>query len=138
MEVTVDHLGAVQFEMKARGHTVFSDQPLENGGFDEGMTPPELLLASVGACSGYYAVEYLRAHHIAAENLRVRVGADKAKSPARLARLRIDIELPAGIDARHHDGVMYAAKKCLIHNTLTHPPEIEIRVTGPGGVSLAA
>ena len=66
------------------------------------------------------------------------MGADKGKAPARLARLRIDIELPAGIDARHHDGVMHAAKRCLIHNTLTNPPEIEVRVTGPGGIPLAA
>ena len=42
MEVTVDHLGAVQFEIKARQHTIPCDQPPENGGFDEGMTPPEL------------------------------------------------------------------------------------------------
>jgi len=48
LEVLVDHLGEVQFEAKARGHKVFCDQPLENGGFDEGMTPPEFLLASLG------------------------------------------------------------------------------------------
>jgi organic hydroperoxide reductase OsmC/OhrA len=29
-----------------------SDQPVENGGHDEGMTPPELLLASLGSCAG--------------------------------------------------------------------------------------
>jgi uncharacterized OsmC-like protein len=45
VEVTVEHLGAVQFEIKARQHTIASDQPGENGGFDEGMTPPELFLA---------------------------------------------------------------------------------------------
>jgi len=47
MEVTVEHLGALQFEIKARQHAIVSDQPPENGGHDEGMTPPELLLASL-------------------------------------------------------------------------------------------
>ena len=51
MEVTVEHLGAVQFEIKARQHTIACDQPAENGGYDEGMTPPELLLASRSCCS---------------------------------------------------------------------------------------
>ena len=29
MEVTIDHLGAVQFEIKARHHSIPCDQPLE-------------------------------------------------------------------------------------------------------------
>lgn len=52
MEVTVEHINAVQFEIRARGHVIASDQPVENGGYDEGMTPPELLLASLGSCAG--------------------------------------------------------------------------------------
>ena len=59
MEVTVEHIGAVQFEIRARGHVIASDQPVETGGYDEGLTPPELLLASLGSCAGYYAAQYL-------------------------------------------------------------------------------
>jgi putative redox protein len=47
LEVRVNHLGSVQFEVKARQHAIVCDQPAENGGHDEGMTPPELLLASL-------------------------------------------------------------------------------------------
>jgi putative redox protein len=65
MEVTVEHLGALQFEIQARQHTIVSDQPPENGGHDEGMTPPELLLASLGSCAGFYAAQYLRKHQLA-------------------------------------------------------------------------
>jgi putative redox protein len=53
LEVITKHLGAVQFEIAARDHKIYSDQPIESGGFDEGMTPPELMLASLGACAGY-------------------------------------------------------------------------------------
>ena len=49
MEITVEHLGAVQFEIRARQHTIVCDQPEASGGFDEGMTPPELMLASLGS-----------------------------------------------------------------------------------------
>jgi len=45
MEVLVQHLAAVQFEVKARRHWVMSNQPPGNGGFDEEITPPALLLA---------------------------------------------------------------------------------------------
>jgi uncharacterized OsmC-like protein len=55
MEITVEHLGAVQFEIRACQHTIVCDQPEASGGFDEGMTPPELMLASLGSCANYYA-----------------------------------------------------------------------------------
>ena len=81
MEVSVEHLGDVQFEIKAGQHTIYSDQPVENGGHDEGMTPPDLLLASLGSCAGYYAAMYLRKHKLATEGTVVRVHADKLKNP---------------------------------------------------------
>src|SRR5215475_12713740 len=60
MEVTVRHRGDVQFEAEARGHRVLCDQPAENHGSDQGITPPEFLLASLATCAGYYAVQYLK------------------------------------------------------------------------------
>jgi len=131
MEVTVEHLGAVQFEIKARQHTIASDQPPENGGHDEGMTPPELFLASLGSCAGFYAAAYLRKHKLATEGTRVRVTAEKRKDPARIDNFRIEIETPVALDSRHQAGVEAAVHHCLIHNTLLHPPQIEIAVNQP-------
>ena len=125
MEVIVEHLGAVQFEIKARGHAIVSDQPRENGGFDEGMTPPELLLASLGSCAAFYAAQYLRKHNLATEGTRVRVTAEKEKNPARVDHFRVELEIPAVLDERHRAGVEDAVHRCLIHNTLQHPPQIE-------------
>jgi putative redox protein len=128
MEVTVDHLGAVQFEIHARQHTISCDQPLENGGYDEGMTPPELLLASLGSCAGFYAAQYLRKYKLASEGTRVRVTAEKAKDPARVDNFRIEIETPVELTDQHRAGVERAVHHCLIHNTLLHPPQIKIEI----------
>ena len=130
-EVLVDHLGEVQFEVKARGHKVFSDQPLENGGFDEGMTPPELLLASLGACAGYYAVQYLKARRLPMRGLRVRTTADKAEAPPRVDNIHIEVEYPETLDERYRAGVLAAVHKCMIHNTLLYPPKISVDVRLP-------
>lgn len=128
MEVMVEHLGAVQFEIKARQHSIACDQPPENGGYDEGMTPPELLLASLGACAGFYAAQYLRKYKLATEGTRVRVTADKVKDPARVDHFRIEIESPIELTEQHRAGVERAVHHCLIHNTLLHPPQIAIEV----------
>jgi len=131
MEVSVEHLGALQFEIKARQHTIACDQPAENGGFDEGMTPPELLLASLGSCAGFYAAAYLRKHKLAEKGTRVRVTAEKAKDPARMADFVIEVDVPAELDQKHREGIEAAVHHCLIHNTLLHPPSIALEIKSP-------
>ncbi len=131
MEVTVNHLGAVQFEIKARQHTVISDQPAEGHGFDEGMTPPELFLASLGACAAYYAADFLRQKNLATEGTRVKVIADKVMNPPRIDNIRIEVETPLPLDERNREGVERAVHRCIIHNTLLQPPKIEIAVQMP-------
>jgi len=128
MEVTVEHLGAVQFEIRARQHTISCDQPAENGGYDEGMTPPELLLASLASCAGFYAAQYLRKYKLATKGTRVRVTADKAKEPARVDNFHIEVESPRDLTEEHRVGMERAVHHCLIHNTLLHPPKINIEI----------
>lgn len=131
MEVRVGHLGDVQFEVTARGHRVFCDQPTDAGGYDEGMTPPEFFLAAMGACVGYYVVQYLKAKNLPEKGLEVRVTAGKAKAPARLDDLHVFIHYPHDVELRHQEGLRAAAHRCLIHNTLTHPPRITTEIVGP-------
>jgi putative redox protein len=128
LEVSVEHLGAVQFEIKARKNSIVSDQPEENGGFDEGMTPPELMLASLGSCAAFYAVDYLKRQKLPVEGAKVRVTAEKAKNPARLDQFKIEVDVPAGLSEEHVRGLDEAVRRCLIHNTLTHPPTMEIAI----------
>ena len=128
-EVLVDHLGGIQFEVKARNHTIICDQPVDNGGFDEGMTPPEFLLASLGTCAGYYAVQYLKARNLPTDGLHVRTTAEKAKAPARLVDFHVEVEYPHELDERHREGLVRAVHGCLIHNTLLNPPRIELGIT---------
>jgi len=127
MEVSAQYLGSSKFEVRARGHRVICDQPLDNGGSDEGMSPPEFLLASLATCAAYYAAQYLKARGLRAGDLEVRVNAEKATQPARLASFRIEVTAP-GLDDRHQEGILRAVKACLIHNTLLGAPHIEIAV----------
>ena len=130
MEVTIQHLGDVKFEASARGHRVICDQPPDNGGSDSGMTPPEYLLVSLGTCVGFYAAQYLKTRSLAHQGLEVKVSAEKATQPARLAQFRIEVTAP-GLDPQHQAGLLRAAKACLIHNTLINAPAVETVVLTP-------
>lgn len=127
MIVKVRCVGGKRFEMTARTHKVLSDQPFDNDGTDSAMTPPELFLSSLGACSAYYAEEYLRARGLPDEDLEIRISATKSEKPARIASLRIDVVAP-GLTQRHRDGLLRAVDACLITNTLHTPPRLEVHV----------
>ena len=136
MEVTVQHLGAVQFEITSRNHTIISDQPTDAGGFDEGMTPPEFLLASLGSCAAYYAVDYLKRSNLLLEGTKVTVKAEKIKGVtpgvpyrgARLDNFTIEVQVPRELTEAQHKGVEDAVHRCLVHNTLLTAPKIGIEI----------
>lgn len=128
MEVTVTLRNGMQYEAHARGHKVICDQPVEAGGEDAGMTPPEFLLVSLGTCAMYYAANYLRLQKIPADGMTVSVEADKAMNPPRLGAFRINIEIPGGIEERHLDGARRSAEKCLVKNSMLVTPEITVAV----------
>lgn len=129
MEVSTRYLGGARFEVEAGAHRVICDQPVGNGGADEGMSPPEFLLASLATCAGYYAAQYLNARKLPAVDLRVRVTAEKKTQPARIASFQIMVVAP-GLDERHQAGVLRAVKSCLIHNTLLSSPKVEVGLEG--------
>ena len=128
MEVKVSHLGQVKFNIQSRSHSILCDQPAENGGEDLGMTPPELMLASLGSCAAFYAVQYLKARHLAESGVEVSVTAEKLKQPARLGNFKIHVECPVALTEEQTEGLMRSVHCCLIHNTLLSPPEIKIEL----------
>jgi uncharacterized OsmC-like protein len=77
----------------------------------------------------------MKTRGLPAEDLKVRVTAQKAAPPARLASFEIEVTA-IGLDERHQSGILRAVKACLIHNTLLGAPSIEIAVNA-GALALA-
>jgi uncharacterized OsmC-like protein len=127
MEVIAEYTRGVQFKISAREHELVCDQPATNDGEDTGMSPPELLLASLASCAGFYAIQYLRTRQLPTEGVKIRVTAEKANQPARIGSFHIEVSMPE-VEDRHREGVMRAVKQCLVHNTLLHPPTIGIEL----------
>ena len=135
MKVQVSHLGQVKFNIQSRSHSILCDQPVDNGGEDAGMTPPELMLASLGSCAAFYAVEYLKTRNLADRGVEVSVTADKLKHPARLGNFNIHVTCPVQLTEEQTQGLMRSVHHCLIHSTLLTPPEIKIELALPEPVA---
>lgn len=126
MEMKVSALEGVKFAIQARSHTITCDQPMENGGADYGMTPPELLMASLGSCAAFYAVQYLKSRNLAQSGVEVSVTAKKLKQPTRLGNFRIHVVCPVSLTEEQTEAMLRAVHHCTIHNTLLSPSEIKI------------
>jgi uncharacterized OsmC-like protein len=98
------------------------------------MTPPELMLASLGSCAAFYAAQYLKTRNLAENGVEVSVTAEKLKGPARLGNFKIQVECPVTLTAEQHEGLMRSVHHCLIHNTLLTPPSVEIAISQPAVV----
>ena len=126
MEVKIRQIDKFRFNIQARSHIVVCDQPAENGGEDAGMTPPEFLLASLGACAEFYAVQYLRTRKLADQGVEVTVSAEKLPHPPRLGNFRVHLTCPAELSPEQAEGLQRSVHHCLIHNTLLSTPNVQI------------
>jgi putative redox protein len=131
MEIKVRQIDKFKFNVQARSHSVICDQPAENGGEDAGMTPPELMLASLGTCAEFYAVQYLRTRKLEDRGVEVTVTAEKLMQPARLGNFRIHVTCPAALSPEQTEGLRRSVHHCLIHNTLLSVPAMEIELAVP-------
>ena len=131
MQVKVQQLENVKFAIHARHHSLICDQPADNGGTDEGMTPPELMLASLGSCAAFYAAQYLKTRNLATGGVEVIVNAEKLKNPARLGNFTIEVDCPIALTDEQQIGMVRCVHSCLVHNTLMSVPEIAIELKVP-------
>ena len=117
--------GGARFTVACRSHEITIDQPVDNGGEDAGMTPPEILAGSMASCIGFYVARYCQQANIDTTGLSVSCDWNVGGEPRHMEKFDIDIHLPAMPENRRK-AIERVAKGCLIHATLGQHPEINI------------
>lgn len=125
--VSVRHEGAAAFIAECRGHAVRIDQPLDNGGADSGMTPPEMFASALAACVGHYVAKYCARAGITTEGLHVECGWTTAEKPYRIGEIGLKIHL-AGLPENRLAAIERVAASCMLHATLEHPPQVTLTI----------
>ncbi|GLY49829.1 OsmC family protein [Lentzea sp. NBRC 102530] len=124
-KLTVRHVRDDEFVIRLRAHELHTDQPDS----DRAMSPVELFVASLATCVAHYANVYLRRHHLSAEGLHVCVEYQMAVDrPARVSRIKVTSHVAERLEPQQKAALQAVVNHCTVHNTLRHPPEVEIRV----------
>lgn len=126
--VTVTHDNGDRFDIAIRGHVIHVDQPESDGGTDTAPTPTELFVASLASCVAFYARRYLQRHGLPQEGLLVTAQSESGAKPSRVASMTITLTLPDGVPEDKRHALLAVASHCTVHNTLTHAPEVVIRL----------
>jgi ribosomal protein S12 methylthiotransferase accessory factor len=126
--ITVRWDGGARFTADIRGHKIAVDQPHNGGGADSAPMPVELLPAALGTCVALYVQRFLMTRALDATGLTVEVTAHGAANPNRIGRFEVVVNLPAAVPPKYRDALIRAAESCTVHHTLTHAPEIGVRL----------
>ena len=126
--LSVTWVDGVQLAVDVRRHRLLVDQPVEEGGRDEGMTPVELLIASLGSCIGYFAVRFCQRHQLATEGLRVRMTWDYAERPHRVGSMAAHVQLPMALEPLLQARLQQVLEGCTVHKTIEITPKISVRI----------
>jgi putative redox protein len=131
--MTVRWVKGAQLEIGLRGHRLLVDQPEEEGGTDQGMTPVELLLASLGSCIGYFAARFCQRDHLPADGLRVTMAWEYEEKPHRVGSMTAHVHLPPSVAAALEPEMRARMQKvlegCTVHNSIAITPRIDVTIT---------
>lgn len=127
MSLTVKYLEGKRFEVKCRSHRIITDQPEEENGNNQGMTPVELFNASFASCAAYYAMMFLK-RRIPDLILEVQNSWHYSEDPHRIGDIHLTIVLPHDLTDPEKKGLLRSIEHCTIENTLKHTPNIQISV----------
>ena len=91
MQLTITHEEELRFAAHSGEHRLVIDLPEPLGGTGRGMTPPQLFVASLGACLGVYIVDYCETIGVPSQGLRVQMHWEQSERPKRIGRIRAEI-----------------------------------------------
>ena len=123
-------------EIRAGRHRIRADEPASAGGTDTGLSPYDLLLAALGACTSITVGMYARRKAWPLEEVTVHLrhskihAADCAECETKeglLDRIDRDIHFVGPLTDEQRAKLLEIANKCPVHRTLTSEIDIVTR-----------
>lgn len=125
-------------QIKAGEHTLVADEPKKAGGTDEGMSPYELLLSALGACTAMTLKMYIERKRLPITEVEVllsfdRIHADDCESCSedeKVSQQEIQhisrlIYVTGEVTKEQRARLLYIANRCPVHLTLHSNPHVE-------------
>jgi putative redox protein len=126
--IFVSHVEGDRLRIETRGHELFTDQPIEDGGEDSAPTPTELFVAGLASCVAFYAERFLSRHGLSADGLKISCRYRWAEDPHRVGEIDLEVDAP-GLSLQKREAFKRVIDHCTVHNSLLRPPAVRIAVS---------
>ena len=97
MEIQVSFAGGKRINAQIGGHTIYTDQSLDEGGQNSAPSPLQLCLASMGTCAAVYVLAYLESRDLPSQGVRLTQNQVFDEKLHRITEVTMDIQLPPEI-----------------------------------------
>jgi putative redox protein len=124
MEITFD--GGKLVTAHTHGHSITTDQPVENGGANTAPTPFDLFLASIGTCAGIYVKSFCDNRKIPTDKISIIQTSEFNKETGLPVNISIDIKLPADFPEKYRESLIGVANLCKVKKSIANPPVFEV------------
>ena len=124
--VELTNSGGYSFSVRSGDHRFNLDMRGE-----QGITPPDALLASLGSCIGVYIRKYAEGAKLTLSEFSIDAHAEFSKeSPVCFKKIEVSIDLKDGkLEERRLKSLLEFVKNCPVHNTLKINPEVKITIS---------
>jgi putative redox protein len=128
VKLTVSYHGGSRYDITSGKHRVVTDQPVDNGGQDAGMSPVELFVSSLASCVGYFVGRYCDRHQISTKGLSVEAEWTMAEQPHRVGQIALAVHLAHRLTAEHNERLLKVAQGCTVHQSIAVPAGVSIEL----------
>lgn len=106
------------------GHFIYSDEPGDIGGTDEGMAPAALLLASLGSCTAITIRMYADRKGFNLDHIKIDLAICKEEEMNKETVITRKIVFTGELTEEERKRLLVIADKCPIHKILSNPIKI--------------
>jgi putative redox protein len=117
--ITRDRAHKMKHTVRVRQHSFAIDEPVANGGDDEGVTPHDLYDSALGACKAMTVLWYAQRKQIPVEDIQVTVDRDDSEERQGTYRLRVTLSLTGALTEAQRTELLNVANKCPVHKLMT-------------------
>ncbi len=131
--ISISNTEGYKTEIISRGHTLISDEPVIDGGKDEGMSPYELLLSSLGSCKAITVRMYAQRKNIPLKDILINLSLERVHTEDcmdceikddKIDKIDIEIEFTGDLNVDEKKKLIEISEKCPVHKTLTSETKI--------------
>ena len=111
------------------GFTIQTDQSLKDGGDSSAPTPSDLFFASLGTCSGLYALRFCEERKIDTDKLKISMEMQSNEKSHMVEKIIFKINLPPEFPEKYTAALIKSMNLCYVKKHLEQTPAFEFEVS---------